>query len=29
MAKRKANVFMSTVRGGKKPGFDLAEVFLG
>jgi hypothetical protein len=29
MARRKANVFMSMLRGGEKLGFEPAEVFLG
>ena len=29
MARRKANVFMSTLRGGEKLGFEPAKVFLG
>ena len=28
MARRKTHLFMSTLRGGEKPGFELAEVFL-
>jgi hypothetical protein len=29
MARRKANVFMSIVRGGEKLGFEPVEAFLG
>jgi hypothetical protein len=29
IATRKANVFMSILRGGEKLGFEPAEVFLG